>query len=245
MANGGAILAAERRFDSDSNWTYEIGTKNVFVDGALTLNAALFYIDWANRQVSISANGVVPPAIGPAIIGNAGASSVKGFEIDTSWVVAPGLNLRAAFSFNDAKYDEGVIDTRQRDFANCDNVVCAINGDVGGNELERQSKVQATFGADYTVPITDALSVFGGFDSSYKSKQFSDSVNLAFLPDRFLTDARIGVRGDNWSLTLWGKNIFNKQYAASAFAIFVATDTVYVPIKGPNRTGGITGRFNF
>jgi iron complex outermembrane receptor protein len=243
--NGAAILESERLFDSDSNWTYEVGTKNSFLDGALTVNAALFYVSWANRQVSVSANGVVPPAIGPAIIGNAGKSSIKGFEIDTFWTVAPGLNLRAAISYNDAKYADGVIDTRQRDFRNCDDIVCALNGDVGGNQLERQSKVQANFGADYTVPITSALSAFGGFDASYKSKQFSDSVNLAFLPDRFLVDARLGIRNDKWSLMLWGKNIFNKQYAASAFATFVAGDTVYAPIKGPNRTLGLTGRYNF
>ena len=243
--NGGAILADERRFDSDSNWTYEIGTKNSFLDGALTLNAALFYIDWSNRQVSITAGGAAVGIVGPAIIGNAGPSSVKGFEIDTVWTVVKGLNLRAAFSFNDAKYDDGVIDTRQRDFGNCDNIVCATNGDIGGNQLERQSRVQGLLGAEFNVPVSADYAVFGSFDASYKSKQFADSVNLAFLPDRFLVDARIGIRRGATSLMLWGRNIFNKQYAASSFVTFAATDTVYVPNKGANRTLGLTGRFNF
>lgn len=243
--NGGAILAAERFFNPDSNWTYEIGSKNTFLDGALTLNAALFYIDWSNRQVSITAGGTAVGIVGPGIIGNAGPSSVKGFEIDTNWTVVEGLNLRAAFSFNDATYNDGVIDTRQRDFGNCDNIACATNGDIGGNQLERQSKVQAVVGADFTTPVTERLRVFGGFDASYKSKQFADSVNLAFLPERVLVDARIGIGAGGWSLTLWGKNLFNKQYAASSFATFAATDTVYVPIKGANRTAGLTGRFNF
>jgi iron complex outermembrane receptor protein len=243
--NGGAILAAERFFDPDSNWTYEIGTKNTFLDGAMTLNAALFYIDWSNRQVSITAGGAATGIVGPGIIGNAGPSSVKGFEIDTSWTVAEGLNLRVAFSYNDAKYKNGVIDTRQRDFRNCDDIACAANGDIGGNQLERQSKVQGVFSADYTTPISNSLKAFGGFDASYKSKQYSDSVNLAFLPDRFLVDARIGIRSKAWSVTLWGRNLFNKQYATSSFATFAATDTVYVPIKGANRTAGITGRYNF
>jgi iron complex outermembrane recepter protein len=243
--NGGAILPAERFFDPDSNWTYEIGTKNTFLDGAMTVNAALFYIDWSNRQVSITASGAATGIVGPGIIGNAGPSSVKGFEIDASWTVAEGLNLRAAFSYNDAKYDEGVIDTRQRDFRNCDDIACAANGDIGGNQLERQSKVQGVFSADYTTPISNSLKAFGGFDASYKSKQFSDSVNLAFLPDRFLVDARIGIRSDAWSVTLWARNLFNEQYVTSSFATFAATDTVYVPIKGANRTAGLTGRFNF
>lgn len=247
--NGSAIVAAEKTFDPDNNWTYEIGTKNTFMDGALTLNAALFYIDWKNRQISVTAtpSPSAPPSLaaGPAIIGNAGKSTVKGFEMDALWTVAEGLNLRAGFSFNDAKYADGVIDSRQRDFNNCDGVVCATNGDIGGNQLERQSKVQAAFGVDYATSITSSIEGFGGFDVSYKSKQYADSVNLAYLPDRTLVDARIGIRGDKWSLTLWGKNLFNKQYASSAFAIFAATDSVYVPIKGRNRTAGLTGRFSF
>lgn len=243
--NGGAILPSERFFDPDSNWTYEIGTKNTFLDRAMTVNAALFYIDWSNRQVSVTAGGAAGGGVGPGIIGNAGPSSVKGFEIDAIWMVAEGLNLRAAFSFNDAKYDDGVIDTRQRDFGNCDNIACPANGDIGGNQLERQSKVQGVFSADYTTPISNSLEVFGGFDASYKSKQFADSVNQAFLPDRFLVDARIGIRSEAWSVTLWSRNLFNKQYATSSFATFVANDTIYVPIKGANRTAGLTGRFNF
>ncbi len=243
--NGSAILANEKKFDPDSNWTYELGTKNTFLNGALTLNAAVFYIDWANRQINVTANGTAPGIQGPAIIGNAGKSSVKGFEVESNWTVVQGFDIHAAFSFNDAKYADGVIDPRVRDFANCDNVVCAANGNVGGNQLERQSKVQASISPEFNFPINDKLEAFGGFDVTYKSKQYSDSVNLAFLPDRTLVDASIGIRNDAWSLTLWGKNITNEQYAASAFAIFAATDSVYVPVKGANRTAGLTGRFNF
>lgn len=247
--NGSAIIASEKTFDPDNNWTYEIGMKNTFLNGALTFNAALFYIDWGNRQISVTATPSpnAPPALaaGPAIIGNAGKSSVKGFEVDALWTVAEGLNLRAGFSFNDAKYADGVIDSRQRDFGNCDDIVCASNGDIGGNQLERQSKVQAAFGLDYATSITSSVEGFGGFDVSYKSKQYADSVNLAYLPERTLVDARVGIRADQWSLTLWAKNLFNKQYASSSLAVFAATDTVYVPIKGPNRTAGLTGRFNF
>ncbi|WP_394730087.1 TonB-dependent receptor [Altererythrobacter sp. GH1-8] len=246
--NGAAFVEEEKTFDPDNNWTYEIGTKNTFANGAITLNAALFYIDWNNRQVSVTgtpAPGSPPGITGPALIGNAGKSSVKGFEIDTVFAVNPNINLRAGFSYNDAKYDDGVIDTRLRDIGFCDDVACPADGDVGGNQLERQSKVQGLLGADFNAPISGAIEGFGGLDVSYKSKQYADSVNLAFLPSRTLVDARAGIRGDNWSLTMWAKNLFNKQYAASSFAIFFPTETVYVPIKGANRTVGLTGRFDF
>ena len=243
--NGSAIIEAQRYYDPDTNWTYEIGSKNDLFDGKVRINVSAYYIDWSNRQVSCSASGFTGASVPPALICNVGKANVKGFEADTNFTLAKDLNLHAAFSYNDAKYATGVVDQRLRDYGTCDGIVCRAGGVVGGNQLERQSKVQASIGMDYSAPISSSLTAFGGFDANYKSKQFSDSANLAYLPSRWLVDARIGVRGDKWSVTAWAKNLFNLQYAAAAFATFAATDTVYVPTKGASRTLGLTANHRF
>ncbi len=243
--NTSAILPAQFTYDTDKNWTYEIGSKNELFDGQLRLNAAAFYVDWANRQVTCSASGAAPGAIGPGVICNIGKSSVRGFELSSTWVAAKGLNVNAGISFNDAHYANGVFDQRLRDFRLCDGITCAVNGDVSGNQLERQSKVQASFGTDYTVALGGNLSGFAGIDANYKSKQYADTANAAWLRARWLVDARAGVRSDAWSLTVWAKNLLNLQYAASSFVTFAATDSSYVPIKGANRTAGITAKYDF
>ena len=243
--NTSAILPAQFSFDTDHNWTYEVGLKNELLDGKIRLNAAAFYVDWANRQVTCSASGAAPGAIGPGVVCNIGKSTVKGFELSSTWVAAKGLNINAGIAYNDAHYANGVIDQRLRDFAVCDGIVCAVNGDVSGKQLERQSKLQASFGTDYTVSLGGKLSGFAGIDANYKSKQFSDTANAAFLPARWLVDARVGVRSDAWTVTLWAKNLLNLQYAAASFFTLAATDTSYVPIKGANRTAGLTAKYNF
>lgn len=243
--NLSAILPSQFEFQPDKNWTYEIGTKNTFLDGRLQVNAAAFYVDWSNQQVACSALGSAINITPPAVICNIGKAKIKGFEIDANLAVTEGLTLTAGFSFNDAKFAIGVIDDRVRDLRLCDNVVCPANGDVGGKQLPRQSKIQALIGAQYERPLTGSLSGFIAADLSYKSKQYAETTNLAWLPGRWLANASVGVRAEAWEVSLWAKNLFDKQYAASAFVIFAATDSQYLPLKGASRTVGLTARYRF
>ena len=242
--NLSALVASQFQFDPDYNWTYEVGSKNDLMDGRLRLNGALFYMDWGNRQVSCSAQGSIA-LTPPAVICNVGKASVKGLELESTAALNDDFTVTAGFSYNDAKYANGVIDQRIRDNRVCDGVVCPTNGDASGKQLERMSKVQVNVGAEYAPPISDKLTAVVGVDGSYKSKQFTDSTNLTWLPSRFLVDARVGVRADAWDVTAWVKNALNKDYAAASYVTFAATDTQYVPIKGANRTMGVTGRYRF
>jgi iron complex outermembrane receptor protein len=242
--NTGAILPEQFRFEQDENWTYELGSKNTLLDGRLRLDAAVFYVDWKNQQVSCSALGAPPGFTPPSIICNIGQAEIRGVEAELTWSPVTGLTLLASASFNDAKYADDVIDQRARDFRTCDDVVCARSGDVGGNQLPRQSKVQASGGADWEVPLGEWRAFVGG-DVGYKSKQYADPQNLAWVPSRTLVNLRAGVRGDAWDATVWAKNAFDENYAASAFITSSATDTVLVPIAGPWRTYGLTVRYAF
>lgn len=190
--NLSAILPSQFEFAPDENWTYEIGSKNELFGGRLRLNGSLFYVDWSNQQVSCSALGATGTATPPAVICNLGAAEILGFEGDATWVAGPGLTFTAGISYNDATYADGVIDQRIRDFRLCDNVACPSSGDISGNELMRQSKVQGQLGVDYEFPVSASLQAFVGGDLSYKSKQYVDSMNLGYLPDRTLGNLRAG-----------------------------------------------------
>jgi iron complex outermembrane receptor protein len=243
--NLSAIVPAQFEFQPDENWTYEIGSKNTFLGGRLRLNGAIFYVDWKNQQVSCSAAGSPINITPPAVICNLGKAKIEGAEADAAWVPIDGLTLTAAVSYNDATYGNGVIDQRIRDFKFCDDVVCPRSGDIGGNQLMRQSKFQWQLGADYDFPLGDTLRGFVGGDAGYKSKQYADTMNLAYLPSRTLANVRAGVRTERFDVTAWVKNVTNEHYGSNAFAIFAATDVNYTPIQGPHRTWGVTGRYSF
>ncbi|HWU02596.1 MAG TPA: TonB-dependent receptor, partial [Novosphingobium sp.] len=70
---GTALVA----FQPDSLWNYEVGVKSQWLDRKVTLNVALFQIDWSNLQVSAtSANGAF------SFITNAGSARIRGAEVE-------------------------------------------------------------------------------------------------------------------------------------------------------------------
>ena len=65
------------QYSSDSLWSYEIGTKNTFLDHRLQINASLFYIDWSNIQ-----QNVYLPACGEQFTANLGKAKSEGGDVD-------------------------------------------------------------------------------------------------------------------------------------------------------------------
>jgi len=242
--NLSALVPSQYEFLPDENWTYELGSKNTLLDGTLRLNAALFYVEWENQQVSCSALGSNLNTTPPAVLCNLGKAEILGLEADATWVPIHGLTVTAGFSYNDAQYADGVIDQRIRDFRYCDDIVCPSSGYIGGNQLMRQSRTQAQFGTEYEFPIGPLDAFFGG-DVGYKSKQYSDTMNLAYLPSRQIANLRAGIRADRYDVTLWVKNVTDEHYASASYAIMGAGDVQYTPVQGPQRTWGVTARYKF
>jgi iron complex outermembrane receptor protein len=88
----------------------------------------------------------------PSITTNLGNAEVNGIELFTRWQMTDNLSFDATFSHTEAQYGTGTVDSRfSRGIPGvnvpCDNIVCNINGDVSGNDVERTPPTQASFGA--------------------------------------------------------------------------------------------------
>lgn len=245
LPGGAALLPEEQFFGPDTNWTYEIGLKNTFWDGRATLNLAAFYIDWSDLQLSLSPTGGSQTTV--LITQNIGGASIKGIELDGVIEPIDSLFINAGFSFTDATYNEGTISSRITRGNLCgDGTVCNADGDVGGNDLQRTSRYQWNIGASYDTPITDSMEAFGRVDVAGQSRQFVSEINVATIEPRVLTNGRLGVRGDNWSFSIWGKNLFDREYVANAFYIGGSPFfSVYIPTAGNRRRVGATITFDY
>lgn len=91
-------------YESDKLWTYELGSKNQFLDRRLTVNGAVFYTDWQNIQ-----QNVFLPSCGFSFNGNVGAAEIKGAELSTQFEVTEGLTIGGAASYTDAQISETAI----------------------------------------------------------------------------------------------------------------------------------------
>ncbi|MEQ8735143.1 MAG: TonB-dependent receptor [Rhodospirillaceae bacterium] len=235
-----ATLPENRTYDDDQNWTYEIGSKNTFNDGKVQLNATLFYVDWTNVQILAADEGNVNP-LSRSIIRNVGDVSSKGFELDGAIAATENLSLYGTLYYGDAKYKDGTIDGRWgRDPAVCDDVVCNSNGDIGGNQMERQSKFQTTLGGEWSDELSAdmGLDYFIRADLAHQSKMYGEAVNLSIVPSRTIVNASAGIEGDGYSVQLWAKNIFDEKYVSNA--VVQQPNVAYNAYLGERATFGIT-----
>ncbi|MEP2101232.1 MAG: TonB-dependent receptor [Parasphingorhabdus sp.] len=243
-STNGDLLDDERFYDPDTNWTYEIGLKNSFMGGRGTLNLAAFYIDWSNLQLQVAAEGAT--FFSPNIVQSIGGASSKGVEVEGTFEVIDGLVVNAGLAYIDATYDDDVISARITRSNLCgDGTVCSTDGSIGGNDLQRSSKLQWNVGASFDTGITSDIDFFSRLDVAGQSKQYVSEINVATIEPRTLVNGRLGVRSDNWSLSVWGKNLFDKKYVSNAFFIATPFFTDYVPTVGNRRRLGATLTFDY
>lgn len=115
-------------------------------------------------------------------------------------------------------------------------------GDVSGNQVSNAPKFAASFGATYTVPVseTGSLRVTGLY--AYNSGYYFEPDNIARQRRFHLFNASVEYRPtENVGIELWGRNLGNTDYAAQK----ITTGTGTVQTNGAPRTYGVNVKFDF
>ncbi|MFK7954859.1 MAG: TonB-dependent receptor [Lysobacterales bacterium] len=251
--NPTAAQEAERVFDEEQNWTFEIGSKNTLMDGSLVLNAALFYIQWEDIQLNAADSGANNPnAVNITL--NLGDATTYGVELDALAYINDNFQLNAAISLTDATYDDGTIDNRFArvgpaffpNTTSCDDILCPSNGDISGNDVERQAPVQISVGGEWNNDIEAwNASYFVRADVSYQSEQEAESMNLAQLESRTILNTTLGLQFDNWDVSLWARNLTDERYTSNSFTVLLPFGNGYGYIFGERRTWGLSASYRF
>ena len=256
----GFLLAEnERSFDTSENWTLEIGSKQTLLDGRAQLNAAAYFIDWSNVQMTT--RPVITPALNALltvtardritqITSNLGDARIYGIEVDGTLQLSDTTRLNGGASYQDSRYKSGTISDRVIQAAACDDIVCAKSGNVGGNTLQRQAPLQAFAGVFWQSrrdlsPLSIKGRLFLRADVTYQSKQYTDELNTAWVGARTLANLSAGITASNWELKIWAKNLFDEKYINQSGAVFQSIDVGYTPTYGRRRTTGLTVSVNF
>ncbi len=89
-------------FESEQVTSFELGSKNLFMDGSLKLNGNVFYYDYEGLQITRI-------AFNSSINDNVDAE-IWGVELESEWLpeAVPGLALNAAYSFLSAEVADGM-----------------------------------------------------------------------------------------------------------------------------------------
>jgi outer membrane receptor protein involved in Fe transport len=86
------------QYASDSLWSYEIGSKNTFLDHRLQINASVFYIDWRNIQ-----QNVYLPVCGEQFTANLGKAKSEGGDVEVLYKPIDALTFDLTAAYTDAR----------------------------------------------------------------------------------------------------------------------------------------------
>jgi iron complex outermembrane receptor protein len=207
-----AVPANTLIYQPETLTSYEVGAKTRFWDNKASLNATLFYYDYANLQLS----GVAIVQSAPRFVTtNAGEARVTGLELDGQFSLTPADRLSYSLTLLDAHY-----------------VTYLPNGLVSwaGRDLDRAPGAAATLGYEHTFRLANRRLTAGLFTRASGSYTISVPSQLRQyrVPGRTQSELQLGYRPDqgNWSVQAHVKNLENKvsPIAIDSFGMVVPSD---------------------
>lgn len=182
-------------FDSDVLHNYEIGAKWSGFNGRLIANGAVYFTDWKNVQTDqIAANGGY-------FIANAGTVHDLGAELDIAARPWNDLTIRGNAFWNNAEI-------------NHPNPLLTSNEGV----LPGAPKMSFAISARYDFPLAQDWDGFASVTYSYVGKShLGFDQNSAANGGYHLTNLRMGIMRQSWSLTLFVDNVTDNKANTFAF----------------------------
>ena len=87
-------------YGADYLWSYELGTKDRFLDGRVQLDASVFHVRWSNIQSAVLLS------CGLSFTANVGTAQSDGFDIALQTLLTEHLRLDLNVGYADARYIE-------------------------------------------------------------------------------------------------------------------------------------------
>lgn len=188
---------AERTYDPEYSWNYEVGTRLKFFNGRLTAEADLFYIDWRHMQTTYTVPGV------GNVIANAGHTDSKGFELSLAYHPIKSLQLSLNYGYTHARYLEYKKSARE---------------DFSGNRLPMVPNHTLSLNGTYTIMPA------GWFDKIVFNTGLTGLGRIYWADDNIVRqnfyatlNAKVSLTKGIFTWEVWGKNLTATNYMAYGF----------------------------
>lgn len=202
-------------YDSEYSDNLEIGSKNMFANRRLRVNATVFYTRIKDGQIPVL---VMPEAL--TLMRNAARLESKGVELELYALPAKGLEFTYTFGYTDASYtDLSVADH-------------GANKDLKGNKQIFTPKTTSYASVVYNRELSSIRDTrfFVRLENKTIGKVHFDLANTISQDPYNLISGRIGVQYKQTALSVWGSNLTNKTYIDYAYdfgAVHLAEPRMY------------------
>jgi len=202
-----------QEYGQEENLTYELGYKAIFMDGRLSTDVAVYYIDWTDivlPQVITEIDGkeIVPEGVSS----NLGDASIAGIEMSLQTDPWDFLSAGVGLSYNKAEFDNGNVESFMA-FPSF-----APDGDMSGQTLSRQPELQGNVNATGRWQFGGEWNGYVRGDAMYQSRWYVGLPNQAQVPSHWLVNLRLGVDySDRYTIEIWSNNLLDNDEVDSAF----------------------------
>jgi len=222
-ARTGSAQVLRTPANPETNASTELGFKSEWLERRLRVNLALFNADYKDIQRTATVPNSVPSI---STLTNAGKATIRGFELDGSWLPIDSLRFDFAYGRTDAKYDELI------------GVTCPCGDKAAATDLDFDKLAPWTA----NVAVTHTLALANGALStriaySRRPEYDTDFRNTVALrqPAFGLLDASVDYTTGPWSFSVFGRNLQNTE-----FVDIISLGLGYQAYGGQPRTYGVT-----
>jgi outer membrane receptor protein involved in Fe transport len=202
--------SAPSQYEPDEVWSYELGSKNTFLDSRVVLNAAVFYNDWTKLQQVVDLR-----PCGFSFTGNVGAAHSQGVELELRARLTRQFDLATGVAYTNSVIDEGAPGVEAQP----------------GDRVLHTPKWTVNVSANYERPLSSGGKLFARADYQWRDRQYASfSAIPGQVEDPYgVTNASVGFAHNRWSLRLFVDNIGNADPRLNTFDAFNITASTLRP----------------
>jgi len=231
-------------FDPEFVKSYELGFKYGNDDGSLTLNGAVFFMDYDDIQVRVP-KGVAQTE------DNVGKAEISGAELELKWQPAETWFVEMGVGYTNAKFTEIDIDIASIPKNPDGSLTVNLNNPFTviqqNNEFDHVPEWSVNASVAKELDLADNGSLLIRLSSNYQSGYFNEPLNTPQLktPEQDLWDLTLVWTSptESFSINAGIKNLTDEEYLSTGF--FNPTIGTIEVMYDRGQQWFMTGRYNF
>lgn len=204
----------------DSLWSYELGVKGSFWDRMLTLDLAIYRINWSDQHI-----GATDPSGAFDFTLNAGETEINGVELQGQFRPVAGLTFSGGITYTDATLAEDLPSG---------STAIGFKGDFIPSVAKWRGSIMGEYEWDMNEETEGYVQLSANFRSETASAFNSTDPNYVVADSYWLVDAAVGVRYADWDARLFVQNVANE---AAQLAVNPGTDGTKIFTSRPRSFG--------
>jgi iron complex outermembrane receptor protein len=223
VAPPGSQVFVQDQFAPEKSTSWEVGTKLRLFDRTLGVNIAAF-----STNVSGAQQFEFFPSAGLQTTTSIDKVRLRGFEVDFNWRIPGGPQIFGAYGYTNGKVK-----------------AFAANPAYVGNRSPNTNKYNLSGGVTHDFELGGDLTLTPRIEYTRMGSIWWDVANTpgSRRSPVDLVDARLTLAGGGqWSISAFGKNIFNEKYNRSVLPLL---GVFQLTSRAETRHLGVEGRFNF